>query len=53
MAANRCDFNIDFASPAEWATMYRSLGIQIVPAWLTVRDRQLEATQAPAMGRVS
>ena len=25
-------FNSDFASPSEWAHMYRDLGIQVVPA---------------------
>ena len=27
-----CDFEHDFASPSEWAYMYRSLGLQVVPA---------------------
>jgi hypothetical protein len=31
-------FNYDFAVPAEWAAMYRQLGLQAVPAKMPVRD---------------
>ena len=50
MAANRCDFNIDVASPAEWATMYRSLGIQIVPGWLPSEHANWKRPKLPQWG---
>jgi hypothetical protein len=28
------DFDPDFASPADWACMYRTLGLQVIPSWI-------------------
>jgi hypothetical protein len=27
-------FDPDFAGPAQWATMYRAIGLQVIPGWL-------------------
>lgn len=39
MANDLPDFDPEFASPAEWAAMYRARGIQVVPARFPMRDR--------------
>lgn len=39
MASDLPDFDPEFASPAEWAAMYRARGIQVVPARYPMRDR--------------
>jgi len=39
MTEDAIQFDPDFASPAEWALMYRSRGLQIVPARFPMKDK--------------
>ena len=39
MASPLPNFDPDFATPSEWAAMYRACGLQVVPARYPMRDR--------------
>src|SRR5215207_8246017 len=47
--AQRTAFSPDFASPVDWAKLYRSAGLQVVPAKMPDRERPERAYKMPAL----
>ncbi len=43
------DFDPDFASPAEWAAMYRACGPQVVPCFMPGEVARSEAWKRPKL----
>ena len=48
------DFDPDFASPAQWAAMYRAFGLQVIPGWMPgERKGTLEAAVPVGVGALA